>query len=62
MEVKIRQEKVHELEQNFQAKVERLKKIYEDEAGEGLLTLEQISNNSGEIDHPSGFKKTKKLK
>ena len=58
----MRQEKVHELKQNFQAKLERLKKIYEDEAGEGLLTLEEISNNSREIDRPSGFKKTKKMK
>ena len=62
MEFKMRQEKVHELKQNFQAKLERLKKIYEDEAGEGLLTLKEISNNSREIDRPSGFKKTKKMK
>ena len=60
MEFKVRQEKVHELEQNFQAKVERIKKIYEDEAGEGLLTLEEISNNSQEIDRPSGLKKKTK--
>ena len=62
MEFKMRQEKVHELEQNFQAKVERIKKIYEDEAGEGLLTLEEISNNSQEIDRPSGLQKNKKIK
>ena len=67
MQFKMKQEKVHELEQNFQAKVKRLavfpiwkKKIYEDEAGEGSPILGKISKKGSEINHATGFTKQKK--
>ena len=69
MQFKMKQEKVHELEQNFHAKVKRLsvfpirkKKIYEDEAGEGSPILGKISKKRPEINHATGFKKKKKAK
>ena len=67
MQFKIKQEKVHKLEQNFQAKVKRLtvfpiwkKKIYEDEAEEGSPILGKISKKGPDKNHATGFKKKKK--
>ena len=69
MQFKMKQGKVHELEQNFQAKVKRLsvfpiwkKTIYEDEAGEGSPILGKISKKGPDKNHATGFKKKKKKK